>query len=356
VAVVVAAAIVSVVVLTGASGGGADAGGAIAKKPSAPKICDRYASPDGRDRNPGTRNRPFKSIPRLAASLRPGQTGCLLPGTYSQDQIIITRGGQPGAAIRIRSAPGTRATVEGRITIQGQVHDLAISGLNLDGRNSIGGASPTVLGDRITFQGNDVTNDHTEICFILGSLSRGYAAEGVVIDGNRIHDCGTLPPENQDHGIYVEYARGTQITNNYIYDNADRGIQLYPDADGTLIANNVIDGNGEGIIFSGSELGTADDNTVRENVISNSRVRTNVEYFYGDGVRPGHGNVVVHNCLYNGAEGDIDGDGIAFTSSDNVFADPGFVDREAKDFRLQPKSPCGFAAPKRTPPPPSVGS
>lgn len=314
-------------------------------------VCDRFASPSGRDSWSGTRKRPFATIPRLAASLRPGQVGCLLPGTYEQDQIIVRRGGKPGAPIQIRSAPGTRATVRGRLTIAANVSDLIISGLNLDGRNDINGASPTVLGDRIVFRNNEITNFHSEICFILGSTTRGNVAEGVVIDGNRIHDCGRLPPTNQDHGIYVQLARDTVIRNNYIYDNSDRGIQLYPDADGTIIENNVIDGNGEGIIFSGDGDLTSDNNIVRENIITNSRTRANVEYFYADGSPAGTGNVVEHNCISGGAEGDIEGDGIAFTAQGNVIVDPLYVDQENRDYTLREDSPCRWAAPKRTPPP-----
>jgi parallel beta-helix repeat protein len=151
----------------------------------------------------------------------------------------------------------------------------------------------------------------------------------------------------------VQYARNTVITNNYIYDNADRGIQLYPDADGTLIANNVIDGNGEGIIFSGEGGSTSDANTVRDNIISNSRVRSNIEFFYPRGTSPGQGNVVSHNCVFGSARDNIVGGGIAFTAQENVAADPLFVDRNAKNFALQPDSPCLFAAPTEAPPPPA---
>ncbi len=320
------------------------------------QVCDRYASPTGKDRWSGTRARPFISIPRLAASLAPGQVGCLLRGSYLQDQIIIRRGGAPGKPIIIRGAPGTRPIVHGRITIAANVTDLVIAGLDLDGRNKIHGASPTILGDRITFQNNDVTNFNTEICFILGSITRGNVAEGVVINANRIHNCGKLPPQNQDHGIYVQYTRNTLIENNYIYDNADRGIQLYPDADGTTIENNIIDGNGEGIIFSGDQGVASDNNVVRDNVISNSRVRSNVEYFYPEGTGPGQGNLVTHNCVFGAAEEEIDGAGYAFTAQDNLVTDPLFVDRAAKDFTLRPDSPCVSATPKLTPPAPRLAA
>jgi parallel beta-helix repeat protein len=312
-------------------------------------VCDRFASPSGKNRWPGTRKRPFATIPRLADALRAGQAGCLLRGVYEQDQIVIRHGGRPGAPITIRSAPGTRALVRGRLVIAVTATDIVISGLNLDGRNRINGASPTVLGDRIVFRNNDVTNHHTEICFILGSQD-GQVAEDILIDANRIHDCGKLPPQNRDHGIYVQSTRNAVIRNNYIYDNADRGIQLFPDADGTLIENNVIDGNGEGIIFGGGAQSASDNNTVRDNIVTNSQVRANIEYFYADGAPTGQGNVVSHNCVYGGKEGDIQGDGVAFGAQDNVVADPLFTDRNAKDFTLQPTSPCLWATPKGSPP------
>ena len=152
----------------------------------------------------------------------------------------------------------------------------------------------------------------------------------------------------------MQYARNTVIKNNYIYDNADRGIQLYPDADNTLIEHNVIDGNGEGIIFSGGGSNASDNNIVQDNIVTNSRVRSNIEYFYEDGAPIGTGNLVEHNCVYGGARENIEGNGIAFTAQDNVTVDPLFVDRDAKDFRLREDSPCLWTVPKTTPPSPAA--
>ena len=88
---------------------------------------------------------------------------------------------------------------------------------------------------------------------------------GTVIQNNRIHDCGRLPREKPHHGIYVSDARGTLIIDNRIYGNDDRGIQLYPSSQATLVAGNVINANGQGIVFDGS----SSNNTVRNNVLSN---------------------------------------------------------------------------------------
>ncbi len=51
-------------------------------------------------------------------------------------------------------------------------------------------------------------------------------------------------------------ATDTTIEWNLIYANADRGIQLYPNAEYTTIDHNIIDDNGEGILFAGDD-GTA---------------------------------------------------------------------------------------------------
>ena len=80
---------------------------------------------------------------------------------------------------------------------------------------------------------NDITNHHTAICVHLARYSDGPVPRDVVIERNRIHDCGELPATNLDHGIYVARPTTTMIRDNWIYDNADRGVQLYPDAQDT---------------------------------------------------------------------------------------------------------------------------
>ncbi len=64
--------------------------------------CDKFASPLGLDLNPGTELLPFRTAQRLANSLQAGQTGCLKGGTYA-GSVTITRGGAPGAPVRLQS-------------------------------------------------------------------------------------------------------------------------------------------------------------------------------------------------------------------------------------------------------------
>ena len=164
--------------------------------------------------------------------------------------------------------------------------------------------------------------------------------ERVTIQRNRIHECGQLPATNLEHGVYVAVARGTRIVGNWIYENADLGIQLYPNARDTYVAGNVIDGNGEGIIFGGLPRVAARDNLVQGNVISNSRLRNNVEWHFEGTV--GTGNVVRRNCIGGGARDDGSGGimlpAIGFTPVANLVAQPEF--RAPGDYRLKPGSAC----------------
>ena len=313
--------------------------------------CTRYAATTGNDAASGTATAPYRTAQKLASSLTAGEVGCLEPGTY-EENLRVGRGGAPGNPITITSTPGgPRATVRGRLVVVDSANDVTIADLVLDGRSATGQPSPAVNGDRVTFSGNEVTNFNTGICFIVGDPVFGRALDDV-IDGNRIHGCGQIPSTNLHHGIYVDEADGLRITNNYIYDNADRGVQLYPNAQGTLVAGNVIDGNGEGVIFGGAAGSASSNNTVRDNIITNSSIRHNVESSWPGPV--GTGNVLVHNCVFGGRSGNVQSPQVGFSASGTIVADPLYVNRAAKDFTLRSGSPCAGLGPAFVPAPPGA--
>lgn len=308
--------------------------------------CNRVAAPGGSDSAAGTAAEPFASAQRLVDSLGPGDVGCLRQGVYHEDVTVNHGGSGDAARVTVKSFDGERATLSGRLYVPDRANYVTVEGLNLDGHDSPacspGGTctnlpSPTVNGDHVTFQGNDVTNRHVGICFNLGAAGYGRAQDDV-IQQNRIHDCGRLDPvSNHDHGIYLAYSDRVHVLDNVIYDNADRGVQLYPDAQGTLIKGNVIDGNGEGVIFSGAGGTSSNDNVVENNVITNSKLRHDVESYYPDLI--GTGNKVHDNCIHGGAQGPLS-NGYGFDIGTNLKVDPQYVDRAGKDFRLEPGSPC----------------
>ena len=304
--------------------------------------CTRYASTTGHDWSAGTRRHPFRTVDRLMRRLRPAQTGCLLSGTFRED-VTIRRGGLRGQPIRLQSARGSRATVRGRLVVAEGADYVVIRSVHLDGRNGGKLASPFVSGDFVRFSHDNITNHHQGICLIIGSQTWGIARRTVIVR-NRIHDCGRLPPTNHDHGVYVESSRGAVIKDNFIYDNADRGIQLYPDAQRTRIVHNVLDGNGSGLIFSGAGGLASSNNYVARNIISFSNVRYNVESWWPAANPVGTRNIVAHNCLWRGRLGNFGGNG-GYRRRANIIANPSYIDRKGKDFRLRSGSPCTAMGP-----------
>jgi parallel beta-helix repeat protein len=237
---------------------------------------------------------------------------------------------------------------------------VTISGLDLVGSNPGDTGSPFVQADHVRLEGNDITNNQTADCVFVGTWERQVT--DTVIEDNRIHNCGELPATNRDHGISIWNATATQITDNVIYDNANRGIQLFPNAQRTSVVHNTIDGNGAGILISGTGGHTSDDNEIERNVISNSTIRYNVETNWPDSNLIGQGNVLHDNCFFGGARAEGNGgippyfDGLV--ASGNMVAEPAYADRAGKDFRLEPGSACHaqVAEPSGSGPPPGTGT
>ncbi|MDX6665071.1 MAG: hypothetical protein QOG68_1277, partial [Solirubrobacteraceae bacterium] len=106
--------------------------------------CDRFVGPAGSDSAAGTEAAPYRTVQHLGDVLTPGQTGCLLAGTYTEDLRLD----RPG--FTLTSAPGTRATIIGRMRLMQNANDVTVTRLNLDGRNTQGSGSPVVVADRAT--------------------------------------------------------------------------------------------------------------------------------------------------------------------------------------------------------------
>jgi parallel beta-helix repeat protein len=232
--------------------------------------CDRTLSPHGR-----TTIRAAVRAPKRIRTL------CLHGGIYRTGEVWLKRAG-----MTITSVPGERATWRGRIVVRAR--DVTLERLDLDGtgrgRSSL--PSPTINGKGFVLRESDVTN-RNGIC-VHPLPYRHATPKGFTIERNRIHDCGRRPRTNRDHGVYVAGGSGV-VRWNAIFDNADRGIQLFPYARGVHVYGNTIDGNGEGVNLGAAAAG----NVVRNNLITNSRERWNVEYFD----LSGRGNRVLSNCV-----------------------------------------------------------
>jgi hypothetical protein len=366
--------------------------------------CSRYAAPDGNDANAGTKAAPVKNISALTQKLAPGQTGCIRDGsTITMDgpewSWSYLYGGSPGQPKIVRpETPGSRATLvtTTQFHIGPAQSDLILQDLDLVKTGTSAGSAVGVDGDRITFDGIDLTYAEN-ICLDVGGDARANppqwdrTAEDFVLIDSRVHDCGTRHVNDPadpggSHGVYLQLTRdgndadswGAIIYNSLFDHNKDRGIQLYPDADDVLVDRVVLYGNGSNLNVGSDTSGPGDPSAVRTDrarvrgpIIANSRLDAYPPYNnpnstatadvlgnFAYGVGAGAGNLVQDSCLYNQTRNDhlfevTGNDRSALDLSNVTLNQPAsFVDVAAGDFRLTAGSPCtgmGLADASRLP-------
>jgi hypothetical protein len=311
------------------AGAPSEAGATEAKPAAAPAdAAVEAAPPDG-----GYTDAAFRTINKMLASLSNGQTGCLEEGTYVED-VTFPKGGSSANPITLAASPGARAVLRGVLTIPDTADNVAIVGLVLDGANASKSATPLIRGDRVALRGNEITNAGAD-CVTLGDPTFGVA-KTISVDGNRIHGCKA--------GVVASFAESSSIVHNFIFDNTGDGVSMFPNGDSILIEHNVIDGNGNGVLFGSDGKVVSINGNVRLNVISHS---TGFNVYSMFPMAVGTGNNATMNCLWMGGKGDVVMPMKGFSAKDNVTANPMFVDRAAKDFRLAPGSPCLGMGPLR---------
>ena len=278
--------------------------------------------------------RPRQSAQRFLQSLRPGDIGCLRGRTYRGSPYVLDIE-RPG--ITIRSYPGERARLVGIVHVHRGASEVTLSQLNIVGDGSQN--TIQVYSSGFTLRRSIVTNAHRgRSCILLGSEDAGTAVKPVIAR-NVIARCGSPANYTYDQAIYAAQVRGGSIVENLIYDSSAYSIQLYPNADRMLVARNVIDGGPPsvrgGLVLGSDSRGTSSGNVVEQNVIAFSGTYNLTEAWEG---LVGRGNVVRANCLWAGAEGNDNLERVA--SSDNVVANPRFIDRAGADYRLGRRSAC----------------
>lgn len=305
--------------------------------------CTLYAAPGGhRHRRRGRRGRldhPFRTVQALLNALRPGSVGCLLGGIYRvRGQLRVNRGGRRGRWITLTSAPGQSATlVGGVVNIPPGSNYVALTHLRINTRG-VDGIGIQLMGNHDTLASSNITNHNSRgSCIVVGYTS---PAKDVAIVNNVIHQCGHNPGDpHEDHGVYVDYAIDAVIANNVFWGIPDGwGVQMYPEAIGTQVVHNVIDDNGEGVVFAGDGSSASSGNVVAYNIITSTARGYDVSSSWDGPV--GRGNVARENCLSGGRERALQRPSRGFSTSHNRLVSPAFVAAKRHDYRLQPDSPC----------------
>jgi len=326
--------------------------------------CDRYASPSGSDGGSGSGDSPYLTVARLDASLSPGQTGCLLAGTYGNTSTssYLSHSGSASGQITITSYPGATVTVVGLIDLAGSYTTL--NGLNIDGSNTTyssqrsGTSCPYPVSNGLEIDGqNDIlqySNYYQSVARLRGNgLGIGWNGQpnNTVIRYNRIHDVGGC--DFYDHLIYLDSGNNVQIYDNWLWnDSHGWGIKLDPGPTNARIWANVIDSAGSGFGFADSsgDNPTAG-NQVFQNVVLNSVGLSNPDIGWSQPgalvTSPGllsssTGNNVYDNDSYNNPGGISELSDVSFSQlsvTSNISVNPGFVNAAAHDYAVAPGSP-----------------
>ncbi len=314
--------------------------------------CTRFASPAGTDnaallaRNrhagrPGSRRNPFATPQRLLQSLGPGQTGCLLAGTY-YGEVRFNRGGSAGKPITLQSYPGQRATIAGGyVYMPPGSNYVTLQDLNINGQ-ATSQISVQILSNHVSLIADDITNEQQHNSCITLGYTQISPAVNTLVEGNLIHDCGSPSDGNQDHAIYFDDSYGALVRDNVFWGTAGYAIHLYEHADYNRIVHNVIVDNDHGVIFAGSASFTSSGNLVADNVIADSSIGDDVMQSWAGAV--GQDNRLQSNCIYNSRRSGDHAAGARFHGRRQRIRQPAFHRRGGAQLRpagRQPVPPRG---------------
>lgn len=322
-----------------------------------------YVAPNGNDNNPGTLERPFRSIQKAVDEAGHGDTVFLRGGVYVEE-VVVKNSGRPGAPLTIRAYPGERPIIDGEYRVpadgpgleyqgkkslyipllhikashvvvdglevrrsQGRgieigMRDEIVSHVSLtncsvhDIRNrpiGIRNAQHVLVENCDVYHGSDfATHSRSSKELPWSVIVASIDSQDVTFRGNRIH-------ENWGEGLVA--GRGSSnvlIENNEIYDNY--ALQVYVQrARNVVVQRNLIyhtgnsafwrgGGPSQGIVLE-NETAFADDPTVSNvdvinNLVIGCRQNVNVANGQNQGL-PINNVVVAHNTLINAFEAGI---------------------------------------------------
>jgi hypothetical protein len=178
-------------------------------KPTASYPSNTYfVAPTGSDSNPGTIDRPWRSIQKAASNLAPGDTLKILPGTY-YEKFSPVNSGKENAYITYTADPGTviidgsgiylnDSSSEGLVQIQGKSY---IRLQNLTIRNSTVNCVSVLSYSGIRPSYIEITGLNIQNCSIAGILVKN--SDQVLINNNSIN--------------HIEYSSGIGVWfSNYV--------------------------------------------------------------------------------------------------------------------------------------------
>ncbi len=352
-----------------------------------------YVATNGNDSNPGTSAQPFRTIKEGMMALSAGDTLYVKSGTYSESidtwRVPFANGTSWNNPITVAVNPGDTVTIHPNTNssfiwvADGQRKYLIVKGFVVDGRHTANHGFKFESGSKYV----RVTDSEIKNAKFSGILVTGVS-DPSSDKNNSFHEFINLNLHHNginffDHGIYIATSHNL-IDQSEIHHNASYGGHIYKSSTNTA-NNNVVrnssfhDNNTSGQWGCGLLLSSGNQNVAYNNVAygnfagfctlnrtSNAHMYNNIAYEndnYGIyvGKNTNNGSRIENNTLYNnGVYGVFVGDGainanvrnnisrshsINFgltgsSSSNNLTANPLFVNAGGKNFHLQSGSPA----------------
>lgn len=213
---------------------------------------DLYISINGNDSNPGTIDKPLRTIQHAADIAKPGDTVDVQAGTYCQQLAVTVSGNAQEGFITFRSQPGEHAVLDGGCLTppEGEssmvkltnVSYVRIEGFEIrnyrtsDYRRVPAGIRVFGGGSHIEILHNNVHHIEQNSAYRLrsGSGANGFGIaaygtdattpiSGLIIEGNDVHHLKTGSSESL---VVNGNVAGFRITKNSVHDNNNIGIDV----------------------------------------------------------------------------------------------------------------------------------
>jgi len=304
----------------------------IAASTGATRVVDAAAGNDG---HPGTEAAPWKTLNKAFASLRPGETALVKTGTYS-GRIDPT-----GANSGTSAAPKTLAAYPGHTPVFTSL--IRANGLQYWRFKGIVFA-PANLDTGFYAVGSTAHLDFESVTFRDCALGSGIVTETTCSDlqwWRCTFSNNGRPNTILDHGLYLK-SSNCVVADCLFVRNSSYGLQMYPSARNNIVVNNTLVENGirtsdpnwtGGIVLAGPTTGA--------NKVLNNIIAFNTGYGARSDSGTQSGNVFRRNLVWGNTRGatlwQVSG---RVAESETIAADPLFVNRAARDYRLAASSPA----------------
>jgi hypothetical protein len=187
--------------------------------------CDRYVSTAGDDANSGRSARvAWRTVGMALRTLRAGQVGCVLPGTYEEGHNEAAHDGTAAAPIVLRRAPGSRAMPVVRPKGPVAVFQIDRDYWVLDGFD-VDVNFQKVTGVRFMENADHGVLRNSRVHNSTSGASVYVSGRDILVEGCEIFN-NFQTNEQDSHGVaIVQSAARVMVRRNHIWDNGGDGVQ-----------------------------------------------------------------------------------------------------------------------------------